>query len=374
LRLAIPSRWCAPGFGFLIGLALFALRTAELTADSLNEARAIATGGLPLHPHHLLFAPIVRALHLALSAVVPDCNALVVAQIHGALWTGISVASAYWILEHELGSRCAAALWTLALAVSSGYLTFATQVESYVPSAGCLLLLSALLLRTRGPWTAPAAIVLYAAAVLFHQSAVLFAVPLFFLVRRARGTSPASSWLGTYALVLAASGALVLTAYVLASGARSPGGVLDFALTYAHHPNPKFGSSSHLSPIGVFRLLRSQGRARVPRAPTERAGPRGTRTSRPTTASAISCWIQASASRATCAHCSASWTPWSGRRSRSSSGPVRGSWLRKGSRADDALVGLRRGTAPGARRASRRALRRVLRQGDEHVAARPSCR
>lgn len=260
MRLAIPSRWCAPGFGLLIGLALFALRAAELTADSLNETRAIATGGLPLHPHHLLFAPIVRALHLALAAVVPGCDALVVAQVHGALWTGISVASAYWILEHELGSRRAAALWALALAVSSGYLTFATQVESYVPSAGCLLLLSALLLRARGPWTAPAAIVLYAAAVLFHQSAVLFAVPLFFLVRRTRGASPASSWLGTYALVLAASGALVLTAYVLASGARSLGGVLDFALTYAHHPNAKFGSSSHLSPIGVFRLLRSQER------------------------------------------------------------------------------------------------------------------
>lgn len=223
--------------GALTALALFLLRSVELSADSLNEVRAIAADRWTFHPHHLLFAPIVGALHRTVAAVLPACDPILVAQAHGALWAGVSVAGATWILERELGSQRAAALWALALAASPAMLLYATEVEAYVPSAGCLVLLGALLLRARlRAATTLAAIALFALAVLYHQTAVLFAAPLLVLVRRQAAGS--RRWPTSAAAVLGGAGALVLAVYAAASGARSPRGVVDFALTYSAHPNP----------------------------------------------------------------------------------------------------------------------------------------
>lgn len=253
-------RWIGPGLGALTACVLFALRSRELTGDSIDELRAIGSGRDLFHPHHLLFRPIVRGVYLALAAVSPSCDAVFAAQAHNTLWAGLSVAAAYWILSHELGSRLAAAPWALGVAASAGFVTFATQVEAYIPATGCLLLLGALLLHARrGPARTLAAALLYAAAVTYHQSAIFFALPLLFLLRRGEPSRTSSaSWALPYVCILLVSGTLVLGAYVLASGQRSIAGVLLFASSYLRHPNPDWGTVANLSPTGLGQLLRSQ--------------------------------------------------------------------------------------------------------------------
>ncbi len=252
--------------GLLVFALLFATRAAEQTRDSLVYALSAKTGVDLFHPHHLLYSAAIHLSYRALLPFCPGCEAVLAAQLHNILWSAAGAAAFFYLIRH-LWSTAAAAAATLLLLSLRGFWELSTQTTMYAPSAALLTLIAALALTPRegrlSPGRALLLALLLALAVLYHQSNVLFVLPLAVVLAARGGREGLKAW----ALISLGAGALALLAYLLAFlGSGSPGsvgGFIRFCLAYTEEiclggqckasPN-EWGSLVNLSPLGLAQL------------------------------------------------------------------------------------------------------------------------
>lgn len=250
-------------FAFLL---LFLTRAVEQTRDSLVYAYAAKTGIDLFHPHHLLYTPTVRLILLALQPFCASCDAVLAGQIHNILWSIAGIAGFYFLMRRFWPAAALSA--ALGLLVTRGYWELSTQTTMYVPSAALLTLAALVLVKIGEDGPAPVHTLLlsalFAAAVLYHQSNILFALPL------AVYLMPGRWGLRTLATVLALSGAAVLGIYILVFLAThetwSLSQFLRFCISYTSEvclggqckSSPEdWGSLDNLSPTGLNLLISS---------------------------------------------------------------------------------------------------------------------
>lgn len=257
---------------------LLALRAAEQSPDALDYAYAARSGHDLFHPHHLLFAPLVRLVLAALAPFSRGGDAILAGQIHNVAWAVAALLAVRTLVRRAGGSPALASGAALFLLATRGFWVYATQVEVYVPALACLAVTALLAsgsvagaaagapgavtsAREAPPLgarrTAAAALAL-ALAVLYHQTSALFAAPLAALCVARRGRA---GWREA-AAIAGGAGALALLAYAAAYAATGgPRTAADFArwtLSYGFAPVPAWGSLGHFGPNGVAALLRSQ--------------------------------------------------------------------------------------------------------------------
>lgn len=252
---------------------LFLTRASEQTADSLAYALAARTGEGMFHPHHLLFTPLVRLSAFVLGVAWPSPDPILAGQVHNILWALVTLVAIQIIAREVLGTDAGAFLMALGVLMCRGFWLYATEIEAYIPSMGCLSLIAAILARRRERQLALRHHVLLACllamAVLYHQGSIIFCVPLaYYLMAGGRKDRRG------LVLILSLAGVTVLTGYVVAflfSDAQehiaaslgvpaAPGlrGFLQFCLAYAYHPSPGWGTWRNLSVLGAGRVVHSQ--------------------------------------------------------------------------------------------------------------------
>lgn len=259
-RSLLPSALPTAG---VVALLLW-LRAAEQSPDALDYALAARTGVDLFHPHHLLFSPLVRGVLALLAPFGRGGDAILAGQLHNIAWAVVTLLSLRVLLRRATGSVRLADCAALGLLFTRGFWVYATQVEVYLPALGCLALVARLVARDGaarpGRGTTLAAGLLFALAVLYHQTSALFAAPLAVLCVAAGGRT---GW-RVAATISATAGALALGAYVSAwlvtggGGERTAAGFARWALGYALQPVPAWGSFAHVGPSGLAALLRSQ--------------------------------------------------------------------------------------------------------------------
>jgi|GEM_PF-788755 len=248
----------------LAALVLVLFRSGFQTGDSLAYARSIRSGTNLFHPHHLLFNPVIHVLWRGLGNVFPSVGPLEAAQVHNIVWALVVLAAVFLIVRRMTASPVLAALFALGLFVCLGFWQYVTFVEVYIPTMGCLTLILALLHPVRS--TPPSAglvlalLGLFCLAVLYNQISVLFAAPLACLLARRFGRK---GWIRA-AGTIAAAGAIVLAAYVIAfgttSGPKTVSGFVRWCLSYAFYPDPRWGTMSNISIMGGAKILLSFAR------------------------------------------------------------------------------------------------------------------
>lgn len=252
--------------GVMLGLALVAVLASTAALEQSNDALSYLVkardGRRLLHPHHLLFNLAVRALYLGLDWAAGVRDIVLAAQVHNLASTFVALLAVYWIGRRWLGSRLLGLVGMAWYGSTTAIMVYASQAEVYVPAAALLGVAAAFFLALMdSPTSARARAGLVGAwvlAVLYHQTAVLFLVPVAVtvLVARDRALTRAA------AAVSALAGAAVLAAYWLAYrvAERESGEVksfLEFVFSYAVTPGVRWGSISNFSRSGVARLLES---------------------------------------------------------------------------------------------------------------------
>ncbi len=252
------------GTWIALGLALWVLSmpSRDQTEDSLAHAAGVLHGWRLWHPHHLIFAPVLAGLRALAAPFGGAPDVVLVAQLHNALWLFIAVRALELLvrrLTHSVPLGLGIAAW---VGFTPGVVEYASQVESYVPSLGCALLLFLQLAAWAegAPLSVARAVALLALAVLFHQMNVLL-VPavVVYLVSAARPGG------GQCALkVVGGAGALVLAIYLVAWNASAAGsagsftggagdtGFVAFCLSYAIVPEAEtWGAAANVGWAGL---------------------------------------------------------------------------------------------------------------------------
>jgi hypothetical protein len=218
------------------GLLLF-LRAVNQTPDGLSYAVAVRSGLDMFHPHHMIYVPVARAIHLA-TGVDPITATL----WQNLFWTMVLAFAAWRLAGLVFSGRLAKVLAAGALLASRGVMIYSVRVETYLPALACLTLATALAAErpVRSWFLVPA----LALAVLYHQTNVLFVLPLLVLMASGPKGATWSTGKGRAGLTLGAAACLVLIVY--AAGFRiegAPGGFWSFSLSYARAPIEAWGTS-----------------------------------------------------------------------------------------------------------------------------------
>jgi len=245
-------------------VVMIVFRASEQTGDSLEYARSARSGTLLFHPHHLLFNPIIRLFWMGIKTVFPSADPIAAGQVHNILWALILLAAVFMIVRRMTGSSVAAAVFTLGFFAAAGIWQYATFIEVYIPSMGCLALILALLYlsrpKSRGPGMRAAVVALFVLAILYDQMAVLFVPALAVLWTPRFGFREIRRTAG----LIAAAGAIVLGIYVVAflttPYPKTAAGFIHWCLSYAFNPDPSWGSFANFSLIGLSKLFLSFAR------------------------------------------------------------------------------------------------------------------
>ena len=235
-------------------LLLWVFRTQQFTGDSLWYANSALNGTDMFHPHHLLFTPVIRAFFLGLNSIGISVSIIEAGQLFNSSFAAFSIGLIHRILRVHV-SAAIAVLVPVILLFCNGFWTYATQIEVYIPGIFfSLLFFWSLTRKKRTPATIAVSIVGFSMAVLFHQTNVLLAIPLFFLLGK-------NDWKNAVAISFTA-GAVVLGAYVwvMISEGYSIGlnGFTAFSLKYAVSGQEGWGTFSNWMPMGWFELFASQ--------------------------------------------------------------------------------------------------------------------
>ena len=243
-------------------LLFFLLRSAYQTLDSLDYALSAKTGDGMFHPHHLLYIPFIHAFHLLISQICGPCNTIFSAQVFNILWAIAAVTAIFLVVRKLLDSSFAGLSAALLLLVSQGFWLYSTQTEVYVPALGSLALLVAIILAHRSLYLTTPQILrvafLWSLAVFFHQTNILFVIPLglFLVMREGRHGYQ------TLVKIMFLAALLISVGYVMAffftPEAKTLAGFFQFGLNYAVVPDPAWGTLDNVSPRGVQQLLSSQ--------------------------------------------------------------------------------------------------------------------
>ncbi len=264
IRARSRSRLPTAAAAAAVAALLLALRAAEQSPDALDYALAARSGVDLFHPHHLLFSPLVRAVLALLAPFGRGADAILAGQLHNVAWAVAALLALRSLLLRATARGQLANGAALMLLFTRGFWVYATQVEVYLPALGCLAVVTWLIARDGaarpGRRTTLAAGLLFGLAVLYHQTAVLFAAPLAALCVAMGGRA---GW-RTAAAITATAGALALAAYAGAwlslddGGGRTAAGFARWALGYALQPVPAWGTFAHAGPAGLAALLHSQ--------------------------------------------------------------------------------------------------------------------
>lgn len=242
--------------------ALFFTRGIQQTGDSLGYALSIKTGEGLFHPHHLLYNPLVRPFYLILSAINSSCDAILAAQLHNILWAILAVLAAYILINHLYQSRRAGILAGLCLLLTRGFWGYTTQVEVYVPATACLIILvshvitqKSLLMKKKDQIYMA---VIFSMAIFFHQTNVLFCIPLAFYLIAEHGKSGFKVWLNIMIFSFIIVSSAYIIAFVISTGTLRLRWFKRFLFSYVKFKNPEWGKFSHFGPGGIRQLLESQ--------------------------------------------------------------------------------------------------------------------
>jgi len=201
-----------------------------------------------LHPSHLIYAPVhVWLYHLAL-LIGLHTRALFLMQFVNSLLAGGAVVLVYRTLRRRTTGSELAVAGALAFAFAATWWRFSTDADAYIPSVFLLLCANDLVETRRGAALAGMA---HAAAMLFHELAILFLpVALFRLKDRKKAMTHSVCSLGPVAI------AYVL-AYRIVSGRFRLAGLASWMT--AHSPDASFSWNPArdlwLSAAGTVRLI-----------------------------------------------------------------------------------------------------------------------
>jgi hypothetical protein len=241
---------------------LFSFRSAAQTGDGLNYLISAQSGKNLFHPHHLLYNPLVRLFYLALSSVCRSCDVFLSAQIHNILWAVAAVIAMFIIIRWLFNSYFIGSAAAVFLLISQGFWKYATQTEVYVPAMACLALVVVMFIRRENsPLSAFEyflVLLFFILAVFYHQSSVLFLIPLGYLMFATQGRRGKK----TFGLLFIMSLLIISSVYILAypslGAEKTAAGFLRFCLSYTYHPDPNWGTLRNFSPLGMGRVLSSQ--------------------------------------------------------------------------------------------------------------------
>lgn len=253
-------RRAALGLGLAAAfLLLFLTRAQEQYGDSLHYLESARSGTGLFHPHHLGYNLAVRAFFLGLRGLLAGLDIVTAAQVHNILWALVSLGCLGFLTFRLTGSRSTAGLASAALLACQGFWEYATQAQIYVPAMGVLALASCVAAgRPDRRWTSlrtTALAGLFILAVLFHQTAVLFILPLGLLFSFGADSGSKKRLVAAGLAAAAILAGLYIGAYLAAGGASSGDGFLRFVLQYTYHPAPNWGTWSNVSPTGAGYLL-----------------------------------------------------------------------------------------------------------------------
>lgn len=237
---------------FLTPLFLWIFKPIEMSHNSLVFV-ARAQAGLEssgfFYTPHLLQAPIISLFNSMLSAISVH-DVILAGMLHSMLWAAIAIASIYLIARVVLGNAMGAIGVALLVLVAHGFWVYATQLEVYVPSIGCITAATALLFTNRSPVLGRVRLVavsaLWALATLYHTANVVYFIPLcvFFY-----GTQGLPGWKQLAATSLLAGGATLtafLVVYWLVSDLSvAADGFLPWVLEIADRPLTDWGAVSN---------------------------------------------------------------------------------------------------------------------------------
>jgi len=236
----------------LAGLFLI-LRAANQTPDGLSYALAVRTGTDMFHPHHLIYVPVARVIHL-----VGGIDPITATLWQNLFWMVVLAFSAWRLAGRIFSGRTAPVLAAVGLLVLRGVMIYTVRVETYLPALACLALLMVIALeRPRGTWLGA---LVFALAILYHQTNVLFAVPLAVLLLDGGRRS-----MVRLAATMGTSAVIVLVAYIVAARlVGQEGGFWAFTLNYARAPIEAWGNFGYFSTRGISLLTLSQIRMLIP--------------------------------------------------------------------------------------------------------------
>jgi hypothetical protein len=127
---------------FAIGISATAwyltMAPAVVNGDGLGYLKAAVLGGR--YPAHALYIPLLRGLRLLFRCGPRPADALGVARAFSAASAGLAVALLGTATTRLTRSAQAGAIAAFGFAVSSGFLTSASDVESYAPAVASLCL------------------------------------------------------------------------------------------------------------------------------------------------------------------------------------------------------------------------------------------
>ena len=177
----------APFVSFLAIYLATLSNNFSIAHDSINYLLAVTEKGPALHPHHLLYQPMLRAYSSAVSSL-----GLGVSMSHwleglSAIAGAFTLQGGYLILRHRLGVGRATALFAVcASGFSFAIWYYSVAIEIYIFPLALLTWAFYLLSSPKLGWgSVVLAAGLHAIAILTHQLAILFScVPIVALMSR----------------------------------------------------------------------------------------------------------------------------------------------------------------------------------------------
>jgi hypothetical protein len=196
-------------------LLLFTTKSAQQIQDSLFYAYSAKTGLELFHPHHLIYTPMIRLFSQLLSSLYNLYDVIFAGQLHNILLATIAILSFFLILNHVADYTFLGLLGAIFFLVTRGFWVLSTQITMYVPVTGCLALLAAILIICRNNLLTFGKVVIiavfFALAILYHQTNVLFSIPLGYYLIATQGKR---HWKVVLAIITSA-GLIVLSVYGL---------------------------------------------------------------------------------------------------------------------------------------------------------------
>jgi len=222
----------------LVGAAYLVTRTRCLTEDSVDYACAVVKGGVAqlLHPHHLLYNPLLALISRGFLNGSADLHSLAFLQILNISISLVSLTMLALVLN-ELAFSLPIQLWSiLTFAFAHGFWLYSSEIEVYNGATLCLLGATYCLLHEtrmgRKSILGPLFVLL---GMLFHQTLIFFCLALGIHAVATLGPRNSRSRLIRYVgIPLAAVGLCYVAATLVTTGSMTPHSVLEFMTSYAH--------------------------------------------------------------------------------------------------------------------------------------------
>jgi hypothetical protein len=171
------------GLVFFAGcLILWIFRSHQQFADGLSNALSAKEGRDLFNPHDMILPSVIHVLYKIALIFNRHADVLDIAAFHNTIMAGITLSAIFLLLYKATARFLPGVAAAGALMLTGGFWLFVPLVEVYVPSQGWLALASVILLyrpySIYNTWKWVSVSVCIIGAALYHQTGVLFIVPL----------------------------------------------------------------------------------------------------------------------------------------------------------------------------------------------------